>query len=129
VTEDLFAVDFADARSGYVVGNKGTVISTTDIGVTWETSDFVKGEADEAASPTPKLNLTGLFVQGFPGPVMTVGANGLLARSSDDVSEWTVESVWCSNMTSDCKAHPYSSNSESRYPQKYAAAVARMPCD
>lgn len=115
MTEDLLAVDFADARSGYAVGNKGTVISTTDIGVTWESSDFVKGEDDEAASPTPKLNMTGVYVQGFPGPVMTVGGNGLFARS-EDTSEWTVDSVWCSNQTSDCKTHPYSSNSEGRLP-------------
>lgn len=91
------------------MGKNGTIIYTTDVGIKWDAVDFVKGENEEQSNPTPRLDFAGLYVQGFPGPVMMVGDRGLFARSLD-AAVWTVDAIWCHGL--ECQAQPYSATSE-----------------
>ena len=73
---DLNEVDFFDSKTGFAVGNFGTIVRTTDGGVHWElqksgTTDFLYGVAANGA-------------QG----AVAVGANGTILRTINRGATW-----------------------------------------
>ena len=80
-TATLNAVDFADAGTGWAVGEAGTIIRTTDGGSTW---------APQTTSVTAALNSV-RFVDSSTG--WAVGDSGAVLHTIDGGSSWAVQST------------------------------------
>lgn len=81
VTDDviLYDVSFPDAQHGYVCGEFGTVLATSDGGATWRMR----------RTPTEKT-LFGLHFT-TPRTGWAVGIDGLVLRTDDGGASWTVQ--------------------------------------
>eukprot|EP00282_Hemiselmis_andersenii_P005599 CAMPEP_0114133312 /NCGR_PEP_ID=MMETSP0043_2-20121206/13559_1 /TAXON_ID=464988 /ORGANISM="Hemiselmis andersenii, Strain CCMP644" /LENGTH=466 /DNA_ID=CAMNT_0001226881 /DNA_START=19 /DNA_END=1415 /DNA_ORIENTATION=+ len=98
-SQHLQDVFFFDARSGYVVGENSAIIVTHNAGWNWDEVGLSDGETDG-----PKVNLTGIHLQRFPGPAYVVGHNGLFAKSEDG-EVWSIFAVWCKDAA--CVVAPF----------------------
>ena len=61
VTVDLYDVDFSDSNNGFIVGDSGTVLKTTDGGDSWEA---IKLEIDLPLYCVKLLNKNDIFIGG-----------------------------------------------------------------
>ena len=81
VTEHLRDVAVLDAETAWVVGDAGTVLATTDGGVTWRSQN--SGTSDDLHSAA--------FIDADNG--LAAGANGTILRTADGGASWsTVDS-------------------------------------
>ena len=79
VTTSLKKVCFVSARQGWVVGDNGTILRTTDGGITWVTLN---------SGTTTSLTCVS-FVSASIGWV--VGINGLILKTTDGGNNWTTQ--------------------------------------
>lgn len=75
----LGGCDFESPSTGYAVGPRGTVIVTTDGGVSWQRRDLYPGFA---------ADLEDVLVLG-PGQLLAVGSSPGIFRSTDGGASWT----------------------------------------
>jgi hypothetical protein len=96
VTADLYDVACTDARNCLVVGDKGTVLSTSNLGNDWEAVDVLSVEA----------KLRGLYIMLSPetsgGPTYMVGDKGLFV-SSEDGEEFSASVLKCTAVGAECQ--------------------------
>ncbi len=79
-TPDLRTVKFLDDRRGYVAGDEGTLLSTTDGGYHWQT----------VTVPT-KENLTSIQWQGESGWI--AGFGGVMVHTGDGGRTWSLQTT------------------------------------
>ncbi len=78
VSEDLFDIAFADASNGWAVGQKGTILRTTDGGNSWT----------KISSPTTEDLIR---VRSAPeGSVQIITRSGLVLATRDGGKSWTI---------------------------------------
>lgn len=75
---DLFGIAFGDADHGVVVGAHGTVLVTSDRGVTWRTTGF--------SGLPPTADLRDVALRGLHG--IAVGDAGTVIESTDGGESW-----------------------------------------
>ena len=96
VTADLYDVACTDARNCLVVGDKGTVLSTSNLGNDWEAVDVLSVEA----------KLRGLYIMLSPetsgGPTYMVGDKGLFV-STEDGEEFSASVLKCTAVGAECQ--------------------------
>ena len=84
--DTLFAVSFADAKSGWIVGANGTILHSTDGGVGWTKQSVT--EPDEMGGTRPlDVNLFGVAAVS-PSEAWTVGDLGTVLHTKDGGSSW-----------------------------------------
>ncbi len=87
----LNSVHFVDAMNGWVVGNRGTILHTTNGGATWtsQTTDAVR---NALAPGDPAITLESVhFVDAMNGWV--VGHNGTILHTINGGTTWTAQTV------------------------------------
>ena len=101
VTVDLFDVACTQARNCLVVGDEGTVLSTSNLGNAWETI-----QVDGLGSV--KARLRGLFIMMNPfrkgGPTFLVGDKGLFVSRSADDEAFSATVLDCGEIGQPCEA-------------------------
>jgi len=98
VTVDLFDVACTHARNCLVVGDKGTVLSTSNLGNAWEVV-----EVDGLGSV--KAPLRGLYImQSSPTMNFIVGDKGLFVSRSADGEPWNAIVLNCGKIGQQCLA-------------------------
>ena len=86
MTYELYSIDFIDTSTGWVCGEFGTILKTTDGGDSWvEVSSGVESDINGIFFRTSSIGYA-------------AGANGVLLKSSDGGSTWEESS---SNATED----------------------------
>ena len=79
--ENLRGVVFLDVNQGFVAGDGGTILRTTDGGVNWvEASTGTSEDLLDIAAATPSN-------------IVAVGANGTVVHSADGGSSWTASQM------------------------------------
>jgi len=82
VTDNLYAVSFADENTGYAVGDNGVVVKTVNGGTTW--TKISKGDA-------VNFNAAAFTDDGTKG--IAVGDGGVVYRTLDGGTTWTLNAT------------------------------------
>ena len=82
----LYAIDFVDSLNGWVVGNEGTVVHTTNGGRTWEVSNIATSHARLYLKAVDFINVNEGWVAGA-----TPLTQGIILHTIDGGSSWEVQ--------------------------------------